>query len=185
MYINWDVTIRFDPNSLEPSTQHGIPVPSYGNYGGPNYTAGVEGGTTPEIPFPAPTDDLDLLFYNHDLVYQHFKDQAATIQDVAQADITLVESMYALMQDPTLDSEALLYASFATLGIVGKILTTPDELTYFQALPLAEQYLVGVLAPREAVENFGIGLAETPGKEARSLHGAFHVFEAHYSDLLF
>ena len=36
MFINWDVTIRFDPNSQEPSTQHGISVPSYGNYGGPN-----------------------------------------------------------------------------------------------------------------------------------------------------
>src|SRR6516164_7035533 len=43
MFINWDVTARFDPNSLVPST-HGIPIPSYGNYGGPNYTAGVEGG---------------------------------------------------------------------------------------------------------------------------------------------
>jgi hypothetical protein len=43
MHINWEVTTRFDPNSLEPST-HGIPIPSYGNYGGPNYSAGVEGG---------------------------------------------------------------------------------------------------------------------------------------------
>ena len=49
MYINWDVTIRFDPNSVLPSTQHGIPVPSYGNYGGPNYSAGEEGGRTPEF----------------------------------------------------------------------------------------------------------------------------------------
>jgi hypothetical protein len=49
MDINWDVTIRFDPNSVLASTQHGIPVPSYGNYGGPNYSAGDEGGRTPEF----------------------------------------------------------------------------------------------------------------------------------------
>jgi len=53
MFINWDVT-RFDPNSVEPSTQHGIPVPSYGNYGGPNYSAGAQGGTTAEGPNPSP-----------------------------------------------------------------------------------------------------------------------------------
>jgi hypothetical protein len=46
MFINWDVTARFDPSSLASSTQgtstHGIPIPSYGNYGGPNYTAAVQ-----------------------------------------------------------------------------------------------------------------------------------------------
>ena len=52
-HINWEVTTRFDPNSLEPST-HGIPIPSYGNYGGPNYSAGVErwddsGNTEPAL----------------------------------------------------------------------------------------------------------------------------------------
>jgi hypothetical protein len=30
----------------------------------------------------------------------------------------------------------------------------------------------------EAIANFELGLAETPGNEARSLNGAFHVFEA-------
>ena len=109
-FINWDVTLPFDPNSLHSSSagsaQHGIPLASYGNYGGPNYSAGVEGGRTPE---PAdltsatlPKDPLDLLFYQHDLVYKHVKDGLVPPLDIpnviAQADVTLVEGMYALTQ---------------------------------------------------------------------------------------
>jgi hypothetical protein len=185
-HIDWDVTIRFDPNSLEPSTQHGIPVPSYGNYGGPNFSAGVEGGTTPETPNPPPLDPLDALFYAHDLVYQHFRDHTATLAEVFDADANLVKGMYALTQsDPGLfagDPEALLYEGFATLGIIGKILTTPGESDYLQTtLPLsAQQFFAGA-----AIQNFETGLTETPGDEARSLNGAFKVFEAHhFADLL-
>jgi len=106
MFINWDVTARFDPNSLVPST-HGIPIPSYGNYGGPNYSAGVENGRTPEPGSPdylahPPKDPLDSLFYDHDLVYQHVKDGLVAPLDIpnaiAQADVTLVEKMFALTQ---------------------------------------------------------------------------------------
>ena len=70
----------------------------------------------------------------------------------------------------------------ATLGIVGKILTTPFELAYLEAHP-ADQLAIAVAA-EAAVQNFETGLAETPGDEARSLNGAFHVFEAQFSDLL-
>ena len=100
----------------------------------------------------------------------------------------LVEAMYGLTQtDPALfanDPEALLYEGLGTLSIVGKILTTPEEFAYFQTLSPAEQGLVAVVAPHEAIQNFETGLAETPGNEARSLHGAFHVFEAHFGDFL-
>jgi hypothetical protein len=184
MFINWNVTTRFDPNSLQPST-HGIPVPSYGNYGGPNYSAGVEGGTTPETPTnPAPVDALDFLFWQHDLVYQHVQNGAAPPTAIAPADVLLVEGMYGLTQTDFFNNnpEALLYDALGTLTIVGKILTTPEEFAYFQTLSPPEQYLVGVLAPQEAVQNFEIGLAETPGNEARSLHGAFQVFEAHFAE---
>jgi hypothetical protein len=184
MFINWNVTTRFDPNSLQPST-HGIPVPSYGNYGGPNYSAGVEGGTTPETPTnPAPVDALDFLFWQHDLVYQHVQNGAAPPTAIAPADVLLVEGMYGLTQTDFFNNnpEALLYDALGTLTIVGKILTTPEEFAYFKTLSPSEQYLVGVLAPQEAVQNFEIGLAETPGNEARSLHGAFQVFEAHFAE---
>jgi hypothetical protein len=186
MFINWDVTARFDPNSLVPST-HGIPIPSYGNYGGPNYSAGVEGGTTPEgpNPIPAPVDALDTLFWQHDLVYQHVKDGFVPPQDIpnviAQADVNLVEGMYALTKT-NLDPETLLYDAVATLSVGGKILTTPSELAYLGAHPLdATSVLTAVQA---AIPNFEIGLAETPGNEARSLNGAFHVFEAHFAQQL-
>jgi hypothetical protein len=189
MFINWDVTARFDPNSLVASTQgistHGIPIPSYGNYGGPNYTAGVEGGTTPDNPIPAPVDALDTLFWQHDLVYQHVKDGLVSPQDIpnaiAQADVTLVEGLYALTKT-NLDPEAFLYDAVATLTVGAKILTTPSELAYLGAHPLdAGAVLTAVQA---AIPNFEIGLAETPGNEARSLNGAFHVFEARFAQQL-
>src|SRR5262249_49735180 len=186
MDINWDVTVRFDPNSVQPST-HGIPIPSYGNYGGPNYSAGVEGGTTPEIPIPEPVNDLDALFWAHDVVYQHFKDGTATPLDIAKADVNLVEGMYLLTKsEPAFFNDhpdALLYEGLAALTIGSKILTMPDELAYFQTLPDVDKGLV-LQGLHEAVPNFETGLAETPGSEARSLHGALHVFEAHFGDLL-
>jgi hypothetical protein len=190
MDINWDVTIRFDPNSLLASTQHGIPVPSYGNYGGPNYSAGEEGGRTPEfgtadyLAHP-PKDDLDQLFYTHDLVYQHLEDGTATVQQTFDADAKLLEGMYALTQsEPALfakDPEPLLYEGFATLGILGKIETTPGESEYLQTtLPPSEQQFFAAAA----IQNFETALAETAGNESRSLHGAFHVVEAHFGDFL-
>src|SRR5438094_953953 len=38
MEINWYAppAVRFDSNSLDPLATHGIPLPTYGNYGGPN-----------------------------------------------------------------------------------------------------------------------------------------------------
>src|SRR5439155_11041272 len=107
MFINWDVTARFDPDSLVASTQgvstHGIPVPSYGNYGGPNYSAGIEGGT-PSVPAnPPPVDALDNLFYQHDLVLQS---STATPQDIFLADLGLVLGIHNLPQTAFNDPEA-------------------------------------------------------------------------------
>jgi hypothetical protein len=191
MNINWDVTVRFDLNSVLPSTQHGIPVPSYGNYGGPNYSAGEEGGRTPEFATAEyfahpPKDDLDQLFYAHDLVYQHLKDGTATPQQTFDADAKLLEGMYVLTQsEPALfanDPEALLYEGFATIGILGKIETTPGERAYLQStLPQSEELLLAAAG----IQNLETGLAQTAGNESRSLHGALHVFETHFGDVLF
>ncbi len=80
MNINWTVATSFD----------GLLLPTYGNYGGFDYTAGVVGGTTPENPIPAPVDALDYLFWQHDLVYQHVEDGLVPHNDIpteiAQAD---------------------------------------------------------------------------------------------------
>jgi hypothetical protein len=170
MHINWDVTTRFDPNSVLPST-HGIPIPSYGNYGGPNYSAGVEGGTPSNPANPLPVDDLDTLFWQHDLVLQN---SAATPLDIFQADLNLVLGIHNLPQTDFNDPETRLYAGLAELTIAEKILTTESSL----ADASVKLFLAGVALP-EAISNFEQGLAETPGNEARSLNGAFHVFEAH------
>jgi hypothetical protein len=171
MNINWeDSTLRFDPNSPDPFAAHGLPLPVYGNYGGPNWSAGQVGGTiTPTS--PSPVDDLDKLFYQHDLVYQTSQDPLTR----ALADVQLVEGMRALTftdpGNPRYDPEAGLYEGFATLGILGQLaaggVVLPDENAIVH----------------EAIVNFEAGLAAVPG-EARSLHGAFQVFEHQYLDLL-
>src|ERR1043166_8273487 len=91
-FLNWEDTLHFDPHDpLNAFATHGIPVPTYGNYGGPGYSAGELGGPTPE-PFQLtaatqPVDQLDALFYQHDLVHQHFSDGTATFADIVAADV--------------------------------------------------------------------------------------------------
>ena len=67
-------------------------------------------------------------------------------------------------------------------SVRSKILTTPSELAYLGAHPLDAG--VVLTAVQAAIPNFEIGLAETPGNEARSLNGAFHVFEARFAQQL-
>jgi hypothetical protein len=113
------------------------------------------------------------------------EDGTATVQQTFDADAKLLEGMYALTQsEPALfakDPEPLLYEGFATLGILGKIETTPGESEYLQTtLPPSEQQFFAAAA----IQNFETALAETAGNESRSLHGAFHVVEAHFGDFL-
>jgi hypothetical protein len=174
MYINWeDSTLRFDPVSPDPLATHGIPLPVYGNYGGPNWSAGEVGGT-PTIPAnPPPVDQdqlgLDTLFYAHDLAYQSSTDPL----ERAAADILLVQGMHNLTYtdpgQPNYDPEAGLYEGFATLAIL-------LQLAAGGAPPQTE-------IVQEAIVNFEAGLAAVPD-EAKSLHGAFHVFEHQYLDIL-
>src|SRR5262249_59072606 len=92
-HINWDPNLRFDPTSLEnPFATHGIPIPTYGNYGGPGYSAGTLGGTTPPPPNPnpPPLDALDALFYAHDFALQQAN---GNLQVIVGASIDLVHNM--------------------------------------------------------------------------------------------
>jgi hypothetical protein len=184
-FISWEPTLHFHPTSLDPFATHGIPVPTYGNYGGPGYTAGTLGGTTPNPPpDPAPVDPLDTLFYQHDLVFQQFHD--GVITDPAaliQASVQLVLGMSALTYtdpgSPNYDPAAGLYEGFGTLAVVSQLLVDTGA---FQALPPLVQQQIAV-ASQEAVTNFEAGLAAIPG-EAGSLHGALNVFEHKFADLL-
>ena len=78
--------------------------------------------------------------------------------------------------DPNYDPEAGLYEGFATLGIVAQLAAGPE------ISPSQDQILIAA-ATQEAIVNFEAGLAEVPG-EAKSLHGALHVFEHQYLDFL-
>ncbi|MEH2536580.1 MULTISPECIES: hypothetical protein [unclassified Bradyrhizobium] len=179
MYINWETRSYFDFNSLDPFATHGIPLPTYGNYGGPNYSAGEVGGTiTGTSADPPPVDPLDALFYQHDLAYQTSTDPLVR----AAADVQLVEAMHALTYtdpgDTNYDPEAGLYEGFATLGTIAGLAAAG----VLQQLPGSDQLLIAE-ATQEAAVNLEAGLAEAPA-EAKSLHGAFHVFEHQYLDLL-
>jgi len=188
MNINWkDATLRFDPNSPDPFATHGIPLPVYGNYGGPNWSAGQVGGTITGNPLidPPPVDALDALFFAHDFVYQIHPNPQTNPADLFArigADVVLVENMHNLTFTdpgaPNYDPEAGLYEGLATLGIVGQLALEGA----LQNLPFTDQLQIAA-ATQEAIVNFEAGLAAVPG-EAKSLHGVFHVFEHKFLDFL-
>jgi hypothetical protein len=187
--MNWEETLRFDPHDpLNTSATHGVPVATYGNYGGAGYTAGELGGTTPEpsqlTADTQPVDQLDALFYQHDLVHQHFADGTAKFADIVAADVGLILGMSALTYtDPgeaNYDPEAGLYEGLAMLGVVIKLATELKVVgSDITQLPT---YNAIVSATQEAFVNFEAGLDAVP-EEARSLHATLPLFEHHFADL--
>jgi len=119
MYINWSTPVP-GPG--------GVPIPTYGNYGGPGYSDG-EILTVPNQPVAydsPPVDDLDALFLIHDQAY----DSSDPIHR-AEGDLELAQGIAAL-SDNQLDAEASLYGGLATLFAINLILTVnkqPDLLT--------------------------------------------------------
>ena len=175
-HINWDPTVHFNPTDLgDFFATHGIPIPTYGNYGGPGYTAGTLGGTASVPADPPPVDALDQLFYEHDLALQQANGNPAAILG---ASVLLVHEMDTLPtiqslidpNSPNYDPAVQLYEGLATLAVVGQLIAPG-----WQFLDTTTQGLIETAA-HHAVVNFEEGLAAIPG-EAGSLHGAFHVFE--------
>jgi hypothetical protein len=155
MNINWDDTFHINPHTLQPDTK-GIPLPSYGNYGGPTISG-------PD----APLDLLDTAFAVHD---------AGSVVDPVAADVQLIDTILALDTAGQLsDPEASLYAGFATLGIVG-------DLALRGSLDQLDVPLNVVLA--DAVSNIEEGLAGVAPQEVRGLHAACHFFDKQLGDLL-
>jgi hypothetical protein len=185
MYINWNVTIRFDPNSLEPPRNTASRSRVMATTVARTILRGPLMGRPRKAatgPMPLSRKTISTLYFGNTTLFVR-KDGLVPPQDIpktiAKAEVDLVEAMHTLTETNS-DPEALLYDAFATLGIVGKILTTP-----FEVLEAHPTDAAAVIAAAEAaIPNFEIGLAETSGAEARSLHGAFHVFEAHFADLL-
>src|SRR5262249_12156395 len=93
-HINWDKDVFINPVTLTASaTPPGIPVPTYGNYGGPDYSNGVV-GVSP-LPWTAnPVDSLDMYFYLHDFAYQTQLPPGA--KELPSADLALIHGIESL-----------------------------------------------------------------------------------------
>jgi len=177
-HINWDPHLSFDPTSLDPFATHGIPIPTYGNYGGPGYTAGTLGGTATFPPSPAPVDALDALFYAHDFALQQANGNPQIIV-AASIDLVLQMDHLSLINPsaPDYDPAAQLYEGLGTLAVVGQLIAPA-----WQFIDPSTQAQIATAA-QHAVTNFEEGLAAIPG-EAGSLHGGFHVLEHKFASSL-
>lgn len=111
MSINWSILAPAD----EP-----LQIPTYGNYGGPDYAGGrlLEPGEKPTFTV-APTDQLDALFRKHDMAVIN----AQTSLEQAKADLRLIKGIMKLSPD-AVSGEGDLYAGAAILGAIGRIVVS-------------------------------------------------------------
>jgi hypothetical protein len=99
-----------------------IPVPTYGQYGGPNWSGGkIVGDDEPGNYSIPPEDDLDELFLDHDRAY----DQQDTLLR-AQADLLLIEQILEQPADEV-TGEGDLYAGGAVLAMLYQIAVVNDH----------------------------------------------------------
>jgi hypothetical protein len=117
-YINWDVVFHIDPATLQPGPG-GVPVPTYGNYGGAGYAEGTFG--PPVAPYVQPRDELDHAFRRHDIASA----EAGTAAEQSEADIQLIRRLMR-QDDAAQDAEASLYSGLAALGMVGNLAVRGD-----------------------------------------------------------
>jgi Domain of unknown function (DUF4214) len=114
-YINWTKEVFVDPITFAVSAEPGgIPIPTYGNYGGPDYSNGAVGGTIPLTGALAPVDQLDALFFTHDLAYQ----LQPSANEIPTADLALIHGIESLTAAGSLDAEASFYAGATILGVI-------------------------------------------------------------------
>ena len=93
--INWSVL------APAPDPYEGVLVPTYGLYGGPNYSGGVVFGTSFALPG---IDLLDEAYRQHDFAYSN----ALSVQDKATADLILLDTI-SLIPESELSPEGHLY----------------------------------------------------------------------------
>jgi hypothetical protein len=170
-YINWDKQFLFEVDSIA------FPVPTYGNYGGPLYSAGEFGGQLETKKNGKPLSDqqldnnvdaLDYLFYRHD------------VEDGANgtaADLALIRGISKLSDEQLADPEASLYAGLTTLTF--SVLLLEDN-------PLLAVRLIPYI--HDALENIITGLAGLEPAELTValtwLTGSFDNPEAGVVDIL-
>jgi len=127
--INWDVL------APAPAPYEGLSVPTYLNFGGPNYSGGelVGPGETADFSVPA-LDLLDAAFKVHDQAYE-----STSLSARATADIALLDSIL-LLSDEQLSPEGHLYAAVTTFVLLAQLSQYPDgTLNFFQQVALLSQ----------------------------------------------
>ena len=150
-------------------------VPTYGNYGGPDYSGGVfvPPGVQPNYDVPS-VDDLDALFRLHDI-----GSGASTSGERAMADRDLIYGIHALPDD-SLTSEGHLWAGAATLAMIADIeirqgqpgVLTPDEVLHFSGEAVQDIAASGV----EPFSNSAIAVQEA-AQQAWSWTSHLGVFD--------
>jgi hypothetical protein len=188
MNINWTEDVYIDPVTFTASAvPPGIPIPTYGNYGGPDYSDGSIGGTIPPGGGVPPVDQLDALFEAHDLAYQN---SGAT--ELPSADLTLIHGIEYLTATHQLDAEASFYGGAAILGVAAFMALnghplSPGELLFADATALHDiQYGLSHLSSTERamaaaevqniVDAFGHSAVQLVGTTALpTVHFGFHL----------
>ena len=149
MNINWSILVP-GPG--------GVPIPTYGNYGGPGYSNGVV-LSSPDQPVDysaPPVDPLDELFRFHDMAYDS---PSALVR--AEGDLALIQGIEGLSLGP-LSPEQSLYAGAAIVfGIERLALVNghPELLSQPQLLAAASTSVHDIqygLAHLELVDASGI-----------------------------
>jgi hypothetical protein len=110
MYINWAKPVL---------GQDGVPVPTYGNYGGQGYSNGEILSPGQIVDYSAtPVDALDSLFRTHDMVYE-----SPNTLVRAEGDLALIKGIEQLSQSP-MSGEESLYAGAALIFTVEQLTAT-------------------------------------------------------------
>src|SRR5829696_3491267 len=127
--INWNVL------APAPAPYEGLSVPTYLNFGGPNYSGGevLAPGETADFSVAA-LDLLDAAFKAHDQAYE-----STSLSVRATADIALLDSIL-LLSDEQLSPEGHLYAAVTTFVLLAQLSQYPaGTLDPFQQLALIAQ----------------------------------------------
>lgn len=170
--INWDKPFYVDPNTGEttdPANPDAIAIPTFGQYWGGNYSAGLFGGVAPTnggqpltlaqlLATPSTADDpagpLDYLAYRHDVAWQSMGGYTLA---GAQADLAFLNAVVQL--DARHDPEESLIAGITTFGMIGSI-----TLHGFGNLLLANPLKL-ILSLNDAVHDIQYGLENLPSDE--------------------
>jgi hypothetical protein len=94
--------------------------PTYGNYGGPNYSSGMQGGNPLAADAPKPTDELDAVYQRHDVDFT----KAKSNNDILRADKEMLAGIVKLITDPAWSAshpEGLAYGVATIPAFVAKI----------------------------------------------------------------